>query len=117
MRAMTLLLVAFFSSGAGPIPPDFYRVRVGSQLKIDQWMSGYGYDVRQTDINYRLQLDAAPAWGRAQGISLAFDSDLGTDLGPDSSYHYRSNDSRLTRIDLYRAELRMNQTVPGLLLF
>ena len=54
MRRITLLFGAFFCLAAGPIPLDSYRVQVGSQLKIDQWMSGYGYDVRQTDINYRL---------------------------------------------------------------
>ena len=61
-------------------------------------------------------VDAAPTWAQSHGVSFVFDSDLGTDLGPDSGYHFRAEDSRLTRIDLYRAEIILNQTVPGLFL-
>ncbi len=95
---------------------DEYRVRVDGRLQADEWVSGYGYVVRRTDVQYRLQLDALPKWGRAQGVAFFFDGDLGTDLGPSTEENRLDLGNQTTSLDLFRAEVMLAQTLPKVLI-
>jgi hypothetical protein len=110
-RTLTIAL-AWLCLGASPYEVDQYRVRIATSLHADEWVSGYGYVVRQTDLRYRMQVDALPHWGRSHGVAFFFDSDLGTDLGPSTQENRATLGDSLTRIDLFRAELMLTHTIP-----
>ena len=102
--------MGLLSMGAGPDSPTQYRVRVQTSLDTDDWASGYGYQIEQTDLRHRLQLDIQP--GDSDGGHLSFDLLAGTDLGPGPSSDTLDRPLRRTQLDIYRAQWVLPTLLP-----
>lgn len=97
---------------AEPGPPG-YRVYSETLLLLDRWRGTRTVQVERTDMRQRLRLDA---WRLGQGtearggpcFDLVLDLEVGSDLGPPSEVVDAVPDGRRVRLDLYAAELRVD---------
>ncbi len=100
------------ASAAEPGPPG-YRVYSETLLLLDRWRGTRTVQVDRTDVRQRLRLDA---WRLGQGdeprggprFDMVLDLEVGSDLGPPSEVVDAVPDGRRVRLDLYTAELRVD---------
>jgi len=93
--------------------PPSYRVHSQTLLILDRWRGTRTVSVDRTDVRQRLRLDA---WRLGEGTAvrdgprfdLVLDLEVGSDLGPVPEVIDAVPDGRRVVLDLYAAELRVD---------